>query len=127
MLYIMGILPSRIVSGKIGLTMTGGGRMGFYPVQILLFLDLPCLKPENINVNGLILEAGCKYALINMIARPFHDEKGNSIFRADENSQIFFKAPKMIDNAPMLACISIDSIVGPCIAILLDLNAITNK
>ena len=36
----------------------------------------------------------------------------------------------MIDNdtmAPTLACISIDSIVGPCIAIPYDLNALTNK
>jgi hypothetical protein len=36
----------------------------------------------------------------------------------------------MIDNdtmAPTLACISIDSIVGPCIAIPYDRDAFTNK
>jgi hypothetical protein len=72
----------------------------------------------------VILEARCKHAVIHMIAQTLHDEKGNSIFR------IFFKAQKMIDNdtmAPMLACISIDSIVGPCIAIPYNLDALTNK
>jgi hypothetical protein len=36
----------------------------------------------------------------------------------------------MMDNvtkAPALACIPIDSIVGPCIAIPYDLNALTNE
>jgi len=106
------------------------GEDGICPVQILLFLDLTCLKSENIAINGVILEAGCKYALIHMIKQPLHNDKGNSIFRANENSRIFFKAQKMIDNdtmAPTLACISIDSIVGPCIAIPYDLNALTNK
>jgi len=71
-----------------------------------------------------------QYALIHMIKQPLHNDKGNSIFRANENTLIFFKAQKMIDNdtmAPTLACISIDSIVGPCIAIPYDLNALTNK
>jgi hypothetical protein len=70
------------------------GEDGIFPVQRLLFLDLTCLKTENIDINGVILEAGCKYALIHMIAQPLHDEKGNSIFRADENSGIFFKAQR---------------------------------
>jgi hypothetical protein len=106
------------------------GEDGICPVQFLLFLDLTCLKTENIDVNAVILEAGCKYALIHMIAQPLHEEKGNSIFRADEKSWIFFKTQKMIDNdtmAPTLACISIDGIMGPWIAIPFDLNALTNR
>jgi hypothetical protein len=42
----------------------------------------------------------------------------------------FFNAPKMMDNVtkvPSLACIPIDSVVGPCIAIPYDLNALTNR
>jgi hypothetical protein len=70
------------------------GEDGIFPVQIWLFLDLTCLKTENIDVNGVILEAGCKYAVIHMIVQPLHDQKGNSIFRANENSLIFFKAQK---------------------------------
>jgi hypothetical protein len=99
-------------------------------VQILLFLDLTYLKHENINVNGVVLEAGCKYALIHMTEQPLHDNSGNLIYRAHEASQILFKAPKMMDNvtkAPSLVCIPIDSIVGPCIAIPYDRNALTNR
>jgi hypothetical protein len=106
------------------------GSDGICPVQILLFLDLTNLKDENIDINGVILESGCKYALIHMIKQPLHDDNGNSLFRAHEVSRIFFKAQKMMDDvtkAPSLACIPIDSIVGPCIAIPCDLNALTNK
>jgi hypothetical protein len=95
-----------------------------------LFLDLTNLKHENIDVNGVILEAGYKCALVHMIEQPLHDDNGNSLFRAHEVSRIFFKAQKMMDNvtkAPALACILIDSIVGPCIAIPYDLNTLTNE
>jgi hypothetical protein len=65
-----------------------------------------------------------------MIKQPLHDDNGNSLYNIHEVSQIFFKAQKMMDNvtkAPSLACIPIDSIVGPCIAIPYDLNGLTNE
>jgi hypothetical protein len=62
------------------------GKDGICPVQILLFLDLTYLKHENIDVNGVIQEAGCKYALIHMIEQPLHDSSGNSLYRAHESS-----------------------------------------
>jgi hypothetical protein len=63
------------------------GRDGICPVQILLFLDLTNFKHENIDDNGVILEAGCNYALIHMIEQPLHDDNGNSLCRAHEASQ----------------------------------------
>jgi hypothetical protein len=91
---------------------------------------LTCLKSENIVINGVILEAGCKRALVHMIERPLQDDNGDSLYRAHEVSRIFFKAQKMMDNAtkaPALACVPIDSIVGPCIAIPYDMNALMNE
>jgi hypothetical protein len=95
-----------------------------------LFLDLTNLKHKNINVNGVILEAGCKYTLVHMIEKSLHDDNGDSLFRAHEVSRIVSKAQKMMDKmkkAPELACITIDGIVDPCIAIPNDLNALTNE
>jgi hypothetical protein len=106
------------------------GRDGICPVQILLFLDLTDLKHENTDVNGVMLEAGCKCALVHMIEQSLHGDNGDLRFGAHEVSRIFFKAQKMMDNAmkaPALAYILIDSIVGPCIAIPYDLNALTNE
>jgi hypothetical protein len=65
-----------------------------------------------------------------MIEQPLHDNSGNLLYRSHEATQIFFKASKMMDDvtmAPSLACIPIDSIVGPCIAIPYNLNALTNR
>jgi hypothetical protein len=75
------------------------GRDEICPVQILLFLDLTNIKHENIDINGVLVEAGCKCALVHMIERPLHDDNGDSLYRAHEVSRIFFRAQKMMDNA----------------------------
>ena len=67
------------------------GSYGICPVQILLFLDLTNLKQENIELNGVILEAGCKCALVHMIEQPLHDDHGDSLYRAHMVSRIFLK------------------------------------
>ena len=53
------------------------GRYGICPVQILLILDLTNLKQENIEFNDMIVEAGCKCALVHMIEQPLHDDNGD--------------------------------------------------
>jgi hypothetical protein len=58
------------------------GRDWICPVQILLLLDLTNLKHENIDVSGVILETGCKYALVHMIEQSLHDDNGDLLFRA---------------------------------------------
>jgi hypothetical protein len=67
------------------------GRYGIFPVEILLFLDLTNLKHENIEFNGVILEAGCKCASVHMIEQPLHDDNGYLLYRAHEVSRIFLK------------------------------------
>jgi hypothetical protein len=100
------------------------------PVHLLIFIDLLRLS-ESKNINGVHLKAGAGFcAIVHMVQESldniFVDDEGYECnYRAHENSQLFYKSCKMINDEtkrPQLAVISIKSIASPCVAVKHNLN-----
>jgi hypothetical protein len=107
-----------------------GEGFGLVPVHLLVFIDLLRLHRDK-NINGVHLKAGSGFcAVVHMVQdsldNTFVDDEGFECdYRSHENSQIFYKARKMVNAEtarPQLAVINFKSIAAPCIAVKHTLN-----